>query len=32
MSEYVHEGGSNNALEVVQASIMMMSVDAEDQE
>jgi hypothetical protein len=31
MSEYVYEGGSSQSLQMVQASIMMMSVDAEDQ-
>ena len=32
MSEYVYEGGSSNTLEVVQAGIMMMSVNANDVE
>jgi hypothetical protein len=32
MSEHVHEGGSSNSLEVVQAGIMMLSVNANDVE
>ena len=32
MSEYVYDGGSSNTLEVVQAGIMMLSVNANDME
>jgi hypothetical protein len=31
MSECAHEGGSSQSLQMAQASIMMMSVDAEGQ-